>query len=71
MQRNFLKIVLDTSLEAMLVPAHAWTPHFSVFGAVSGFDSLDHCFEELTPNIYAIETGLSSDPAYELATFSP
>ena len=60
--KELLKIVLDTSLEAMLVPAHAWTPHFSVFGAVSGFDSLDHCFEELTPNIYAIETGLSSDP---------
>jgi uncharacterized protein (TIGR00375 family) len=47
----------------MLVPAHAWTPHFSVFGAVSGFDSLEECFEELTPHIYAIETGLSSDPA--------
>jgi uncharacterized protein (TIGR00375 family) len=46
----------------MLIPAHAWTPHFSVFGASSGFDSLDECFEELTPNIYAIETGLSSDP---------
>jgi uncharacterized protein (TIGR00375 family) len=47
----------------MLVPAHAWTPHFSVFGAVSGFASLEECFEELTPHIYAIETGLSSDPA--------
>ncbi len=46
----------------MLVPAHAWTPHFSVFGAVSGFDSLEECYEELTPHIYAIETGLSSDP---------
>ena len=61
--KELLKIVLDTSLGAMLVPAHAWTPHFSVFGAVSGFDSLEECFEELTPNIYAIETGLSSDPA--------
>jgi len=46
----------------MFVPAHAWTPHFSVFGAVSGFDSLEECFEELTPHIHAIETGLSSDP---------
>ena len=46
----------------MLIPAHAWTPHFSVFGAASGFDSLEECFEELTPHIYAIETGLSSDP---------
>jgi uncharacterized protein (TIGR00375 family) len=58
-----LKIVLDSSENSMLVPAHAWTPHFSVFGASSGFDSLEECFEELTPNIYAIETGLSSDPA--------
>jgi uncharacterized protein (TIGR00375 family) len=58
-----LKIVLDSSDNSMLVPAHAWTPHFSVFGASSGFDSLEECFEELTPNIYAIETGLSSDPA--------
>jgi uncharacterized protein (TIGR00375 family) len=60
--RELLKIVLDASPDAMLVPAHAWTPHFSVFGAVSGFDSLEECFEELTPHIYAIETGLSSDP---------
>ncbi|MBI5098069.1 MAG: DNA helicase UvrD [Nitrospirae bacterium] len=61
--KKLLKIILDASPDAMLVPAHAWTPHFSVFGAVSGFDSLDECFEELTPYIYAIETGLSSDPA--------
>jgi uncharacterized protein (TIGR00375 family) len=60
--KELLKISLDVSNEAMLVPAHAWTPHFSVFGASSGFDSLDECFEELTPYIYAIETGLSSDP---------
>lgn len=60
--KELLKIVLDVAPDAMLVPAHAWTPHFSVFGAVSGFDSLEECFEELTPNIHAIETGLSSDP---------
>ncbi len=60
--KELLKIVLDSSDKAMLVPAHAWTPHFSVFGAASGFDSLEECFEELTPHIYAIETGLSSDP---------
>jgi uncharacterized protein (TIGR00375 family) len=58
-----LKIVLDSSDNSMLVPAHAWTPHFSVFGASSGFDSLEECFDELTPNIHAIETGLSSDPS--------
>lgn len=60
--KHLLKIVLDTSPDAVLVPAHAWTPHFSVFGAESGFDSLSECFEELTPHIHAIETGLSSDP---------
>jgi uncharacterized protein (TIGR00375 family) len=61
--KDLLKIVLDSSAHAMLVPAHAWTPHFSVFGAVSGFASLEECFEELMPHIHAIETGLSSDPA--------
>ncbi len=60
--KELLKIILDISDEAMLIPAHAWTPHFSVFGAGSGFDSLEECFEELTPYVYAIETGLSSDP---------
>jgi uncharacterized protein (TIGR00375 family) len=61
--KKLLEIVLEASPEAMLVPAHAWTPHFSVFGSASGFDSLEECFEELTPHIHAIETGLSSDPA--------
>ncbi len=46
----------------MIIPAHAWTPHFSVFGSQSGFDSLEECFEELTCQIFALETGLSSDP---------
>lgn len=61
--KELLKIVLEASTDAMLVPAHAWTPHFSVFGSASGFDTLEECFEELTPHIHAIETGLSSDPA--------
>lgn len=60
--KMLLKILLDISKDILLVPAHAWTPHFSVFGSNSGFDSLEECFEELTPNIIAIETGLSSDP---------
>jgi uncharacterized protein (TIGR00375 family) len=60
--KELLKIVMTEAPNAMLVPAHAWTPHFSVFGSESGFDSLEECFEELTPYIYAIETGLSSDP---------
>jgi uncharacterized protein (TIGR00375 family) len=61
--KELLRIVLDSSPSSILIPAHAWTPHFSVFGAASGFDSLDECFEELTQHIHAIETGLSSDPA--------
>jgi uncharacterized protein (TIGR00375 family) len=60
--KKLLHMVLDVSPRAMVVPAHAWTPHFSVFGAASGFDSLDECYEELAPHIHAIETGLSSDP---------
>jgi len=60
--KELLKIIRDISDEAMLVPAHAWTPHFSIFGSNSGFDSLEECFEELTPYVYSIETGLSSDP---------
>ena len=55
-------MVLDISSDCMIIPAHAWTPWFSVFGANSGFDSLEECFGELTPQIRAIETGLSSDP---------
>ncbi|MBF0560334.1 MAG: DNA helicase UvrD [Nitrospirae bacterium] len=61
--KKLLEIVMHESPEGMLVPAHAWTPHFSIFGAHSGFDSLEECFEDLTPHIHAIETGLSSDPA--------
>ena len=60
--KDLLAIALDASPSGILVPAHAWTPHFSVFGAASGFDALEECFEDLTQNIYAIETGLSSDP---------
>ena len=60
--KKLLRITLDVSSEAMLIPAHIWTPHFSVLGAASGFDSLEECYEELTPHIHAVETGLSSDP---------
>ena len=49
--------------DGILIPAHIWTPHFSVLGAKSGFDSVEECFEELAPYIHALETGLSSDPA--------
>ncbi len=57
------KIVFNTDPDAVVVPAHAWTPWFSVFGSMSGFDSLEECYEEFAPHIFAIETGLSSDPS--------
>ena len=61
--RDLLAMVLDASPEAFLVPAHAWTPWYSVFGEKSGFDSLDECYGDLAPQVFALETGLSSDPA--------
>ncbi|MEK9129904.1 MAG: endonuclease Q family protein [Patescibacteria group bacterium] len=60
--KELAKIVLDISSDCLIVPAHAWTPWFSIFGSKSGFNSIEECFEELTPYIYSIETGLSSDP---------
>lgn len=60
--RRLLELALEISPMFEVIPAHAWTPHFSVFGAMSGFDSLKECYEDLTPHIHAIETGLSSDP---------
>ena len=61
--KEVVKICLDASPDCMVIPAHAWTPWFSVFGSKSGFDTLEECFDEYTKYIYAIETGLSSDPA--------
>ena len=60
---DLLEMMLDVCLDGILIPAHIWTPHFSVLGAKSGFDSVEECFEELTPYVHALETGLSSDPA--------
>ncbi len=60
--KELLKIVLSASPDCLFIPAHAWTPHFSVFGSASGFDNLSEAFDELTPQVFAIETGLSSDP---------
>ncbi len=59
---DLLKMVLDVSPDCLFVPAHAWTPWFSIFGSKSGFDSIEECFGEYSKHIYAIETGLSSDP---------
>jgi uncharacterized protein (TIGR00375 family) len=56
------EIVFDANPDAVIIPAHAWTPWFSVFGSMSGFDSLEECFGKYTNRIFAIETGLSSDP---------
>ena len=61
--KDLVRLVLDVSADSLLIPAHAWTPWFSLFGSNSGFDSLEECFEEESANIHAIETGLSSDPA--------
>lgn len=61
--KEFLKICLEASPDVMVIPAHAWTPWFSIFGSKSGFDSIEECFDEYSKYIYAVETGLSSDPA--------
>jgi uncharacterized protein (TIGR00375 family) len=61
--KALLEIILEVSDDAVLIPAHIWTPWFSVLGSKSGFDSIEACFEDLTPHIFAVETGLSSDPA--------
>ncbi|MBN1464676.1 UvrD-helicase domain-containing protein [candidate division KSB1 bacterium] len=60
--RDLLEITLETDPRAQFIPAHIWTPWFSVFGSKSGFETLEECFEDLTPHIFALETGLSSDP---------
>ena len=61
--RNLLEMVLEAHPDAFLIPAHIWTPWFSLFGSKSGFDSVEECYGDLTPHIFALETGLSSDPA--------
>jgi len=59
---HLVEEVMATSSENMVFPAHAWTPWFSIFGAFSGFDSIEECYQDMTKHIHAIETGLSSDP---------
>ena len=60
--KDLIKLILGISQECLIIPGHAWTPWFSIFGANSGFDSIEECFGEYSRYIYAIETGLSSDP---------
>ncbi len=60
--KDLLAMLLDVDRDILLVPCHAWTPWFSLYGSKSGFDSIDECFGEYAREIYAVETGLSSDP---------
>jgi DNA helicase-2/ATP-dependent DNA helicase PcrA len=60
--RHLLEITLESGPDAYLVPAHVWTPWFAVLGSKSGFDSVEACYADLAPHIFAVETGLSSDP---------
>lgn len=60
--RHLLEITLEAGPGSFLIPAHIWTPWYAVLGSKSGFDSLAECYGDLTPEIFAVETGLSSDP---------
>ena len=60
--KNMLDMMLNISDKIVMIPAHIWTPWFSLLGSKSGFDSVEECFEDLSPHIFALETGLSSDP---------
>ena len=60
--RKLLEIAMECDQKFMMIPAHIWTPWFSLFGSKSGFDKIEDCFEEYTPFIHACETGISSDP---------
>jgi uncharacterized protein (TIGR00375 family) len=60
--RDISAEILAIDDRVMIIPAHIWTPWFSLLGSRSGFDSLEECFEDLSPNIHAVETGLSADP---------
>ncbi len=61
--KELTKIVLNASPQCLIVPAHVWTPWFSIFGSKSGFDTIEECFDAYSKYIFSIETGLSSDPA--------
>lgn len=61
--KQLLEVVLNVHPQAMLIPAHIWTPWFSLFGSKSGYDSIEECFEDLSKEIFSVETGISTDPA--------
>jgi uncharacterized protein (TIGR00375 family) len=60
---SLVETILGANPDCFIVPAHAWTPWYSIFGSKSGFDTIEECFEKYSKDIYALETGLSSDPA--------
>jgi len=60
---NLLEIIMGIDKSSFLIPCHVWTPWFSLYGSMSGFDSIDECFGDFAKYIFAVETGLSSDPA--------
>jgi uncharacterized protein (TIGR00375 family) len=60
---DMFKALLDISPDIFLIPSHIWTPWYSLFGSNSGFDSIEECFDDLQDKFFAVETGLSSDPA--------
>ena len=59
---QLVETVMEVSNENVIIPAHAWTPWFSIFGAFSGFNRVEDCYQDMTKHIFALETGLSSDP---------
>jgi uncharacterized protein (TIGR00375 family) len=59
---EYMDVVLTINENCLIIPAHIWTPWFSMFGSMSGFNTLEDCFAEFSPFVYGIETGLSSDP---------
>ena len=61
--KELLRLTLEAAPDSLYIPAHIWTPWFGMFGSKSGFDSIEEAFEELSPHIRVIETGLSSDPS--------
>src|SRR5260370_17205287 len=69
--RDLLEIALEAGPQAYLVPAHIWTPWFAALGSQSGFDSIVDCYGDLADRIFAMETGLSSDPAMHSRHLSP
>ncbi len=60
---EFAEMLFEISRDIVIIPAHAWTPHFAIFGSNSGVNSVEEAFEDQAKNIFALETGLSSDPA--------